>query len=134
MCSRGGFDARPSRRKLPGTGAVTDALVALARDNPDKALVMKYIGQLVMHGYGDPPHEFFDAHLARQIALHIFAAQFDIPRRRVAAMTGIGRWTLRNAVMAVDSRLDEPVFEAAYRRMARRALNLFHDQIRRAAA
>jgi len=82
----------------------------------------------------DPPHEFFDAHLARQVALHIFAAQFDVPRRRIAAMTGIGRWTLRNAVIAIDSRLDDPVFEAAYRRMARRALNLFHREIRQAAA
>lgn len=51
MFSRGGFDAKTSRRKLSGTEEAIDALVALAQDNPDKALVMKYIGQLVVDGY-----------------------------------------------------------------------------------
>jgi len=51
MFSRGGFDAKASRRKLPGTEDAVDALVALADGNPDKALVMKYIGQLVVDGY-----------------------------------------------------------------------------------
>lgn len=53
MFSRGGFDANASRRKLPGTEAAIDALVALADGNPDKALVMKYIGQLVVDGYAE---------------------------------------------------------------------------------
>ena len=53
MFSRGGFDAKASRRTLPGTEAAADALVALARDNPDKALVMKYIGQFVADGYAE---------------------------------------------------------------------------------
>lgn len=53
MFSRGGFDAKASRRKLPGTEEAIDALVMLARDNPDKALVMKYIGQLVADGYAE---------------------------------------------------------------------------------
>jgi hypothetical protein len=51
MFSRGGFDAKANRRKLPGDDEVVDALVALARGNPDKTLVMKYIGQLVVDGY-----------------------------------------------------------------------------------
>lgn len=51
MFSRGGFDARTSGGKLPGTEEAIDALVALARDNPDKALVMSYIGQLVADGF-----------------------------------------------------------------------------------
>jgi len=50
MFSRGGFDAKARRRKLPGSG---EALIALARDNPEKALVMKYIGQLVVDGYAE---------------------------------------------------------------------------------
>lgn len=53
MFSRGGFDAKVSRRKLPGTLETTNALIALAQDNPDKALVMKYIGQLVADGYAE---------------------------------------------------------------------------------
>ncbi|MGV1760779.1 hypothetical protein ACQZ6F_00085 [Rhizobium sp. A22-96] len=53
MFSRGGFDAKASRGKLPGTKEATDALVALAQDNADKALVMTYIGQLVADGYAE---------------------------------------------------------------------------------
>lgn len=53
MFSRGGFDAKASRRKLPGAEEAIDALVALAQDNPDKALVMNYIGQLVADGYAE---------------------------------------------------------------------------------
>ncbi|MCP4559389.1 MAG: hypothetical protein GY873_35270 [Bosea sp.] len=51
MFSRGGFDARTSGGKVPGTEEAIDAFVALARDNPDKALVMSYIGQLVADGF-----------------------------------------------------------------------------------
>lgn len=53
MFSRGGFDAKASGRKLPGAQEVIDALVALAQGNPDKALVMKHIGQLVADGYAE---------------------------------------------------------------------------------
>ncbi|HJS60176.1 MULTISPECIES: hypothetical protein [Ensifer] len=53
MFSRSGFDAKASRRKLPGTRKAIDALVALAQGNPDKALVMTYIGQLVLAGYAE---------------------------------------------------------------------------------
>jgi hypothetical protein len=53
MFSRGGFDAKASRPKLSGTQEAIDALVALAQDNPDKALVMKYVGQLVADGYAE---------------------------------------------------------------------------------
>ncbi len=53
MFSSGGFDAKASGRKLPGTERAIDALVALAQDNPDKALVMKYIGPLVADGYAE---------------------------------------------------------------------------------
>ncbi|MGX1790417.1 hypothetical protein ACWIGM_26960 [Bosea sp. NPDC055332] len=51
MFSRGGFGAKTSRRSLPGTQAAIAELVALARDNPDKALVMAHIGQLVANGF-----------------------------------------------------------------------------------
>lgn len=51
MFSRSGFDGKASRHRLPGTEAAVDALIALAKDNPDKALVMTYIGQLVADGF-----------------------------------------------------------------------------------
>ena len=51
MHSRGGFDARASRRRLPGTEEVIDALVSLAKSDPDKALIMTYVGKLVADGF-----------------------------------------------------------------------------------
>jgi hypothetical protein len=51
MVSRSGFGTRTSRRSLPETEAAISELVALARDNPDKALVMAHIGQLVADGF-----------------------------------------------------------------------------------
>ncbi|MGO4675514.1 hypothetical protein AB4Z40_21670 [Bosea sp. 2YAB26] len=51
MFSSGGFNARTSRRRLPGTEDAIGALVALAKDDPDKALVMSHIGQLVAGGF-----------------------------------------------------------------------------------
>lgn len=82
----------------------------------------------------DPPHEYFDAHLARQIAIHIFASRFDTPRRRIVAMTGLARSTVAGAIMTVDNRMDEPLFERCYRRMSLRAGDLFHDQLMKDAA
>lgn len=49
MFSRGGIDT--GRRGLPATEAMIDTLVAFARDSPDKALVMTYIGQFVADGF-----------------------------------------------------------------------------------
>lgn len=51
MSSHGRFDAKAGRRGLPPTGAVVDTLVAFAKDDPDKALVMTYIGRLVADGF-----------------------------------------------------------------------------------
>jgi hypothetical protein len=51
MFSSGGFNARTSWHNLPGAEEATDALVALAKDDPDKALVISSIGQLVAGGF-----------------------------------------------------------------------------------
>ena len=45
------FSRGTSRRRLLGTEEAIDALVALAKHDPDKALVMRYIGQLVADGF-----------------------------------------------------------------------------------
>lgn len=52
MISRGGFNPAAPRRKLSGTTA-SETLVALSQDQPDKALVMEYIGQLVADGHAE---------------------------------------------------------------------------------
>lgn len=45
------FSRGTSRRRLLGTEGAIDALVALAKHDPDKALVMTHIGQLVADGF-----------------------------------------------------------------------------------
>lgn len=51
MFSRGGFDAKADQREQAGIEEAIDSFVALAKDNPDKAHVMTYIGQLVADGF-----------------------------------------------------------------------------------
>ena len=50
MVSRGDCDAAVSRQRLLDTDEAVDAIVAPFKDNPDKALVVRYIGQLVCDG------------------------------------------------------------------------------------
>lgn len=82
----------------------------------------------------DPPHEWFDAALARQIAIHILAVKFDVPRRRIVKMQARQRTSISFALTAVERRLQDGTFEAAYRRMAARAHDLFMIEIQKAAA
>ena len=53
MVSRGGFNATTLRRKRLGAEKAVESLDALGADQPDKSLVMKYIGQLVADGYAE---------------------------------------------------------------------------------
>jgi hypothetical protein len=47
------FDAKTSGRRLCGTKAMRDAIAGLFQADPAKALVMKYIGQLVADGFAE---------------------------------------------------------------------------------
>jgi hypothetical protein len=51
MLTRGGFGAKTSRGKSRSTEESINEVVALAKGNPDKALVMTYIGRLVADGF-----------------------------------------------------------------------------------
>ncbi len=98
------------------------------------AAVKTGFSHLAMRDIINPPHEWFDAMLARQIAIHLVVTVFDVPKRRVVAMQARQRTAIAFAIRAVDARLDHPVFERAYKRMASRALALFHEKIEKAAA
>ncbi|HEV7307863.1 hypothetical protein [Ensifer sp.] len=50
MFSRGGSDAKGSRRKRPQPRETIDTLIARAKGNPAKALVLTCIGQLAIAG------------------------------------------------------------------------------------
>jgi hypothetical protein len=73
----------------------------------------------------DPPHQWFDAMLARQVALHLAHRLFDIPRRRVVDLTGRGRAGMRLAIITIDDRMNSEMFATAYRSWARHAQVLF---------
>lgn len=82
----------------------------------------------------DPPHEWFDAALARQIAIHILNVEFDVPRRRIVKMQARRRASISSAIVTVDRRLDDPVFMSAYRRISGKAMDLFMAEIQKVAA
>ncbi|AOT25346.1 hypothetical protein [Brucella pseudogrignonensis] len=82
----------------------------------------------------DPPSEWFDAILARQVAVHILASQFGVPRRRIVIMQARRRSAVATAIRTIDARLECPVFHRAYLRMANRAADLFNQELEKAAA
>ena len=79
-----------------------------------------------------PPHGWFDALLARQIAIRIVATDFDVPRRRVATSIGRNRGRVFACITAVNRRLADPVFAAAYDRMASLALEHYARDLQHA--
>lgn len=71
------------------------------------------IGQII-----DPPHEWFDAALARQVVIHLMVRIFLIPKRRVVEHQERSREAVNRALRTIDARLEAPRFEAHYCRMA----------------
>lgn len=65
-----------------------------------------------------PPHQWFDAALARQIALHLLVTRFDVPKRAVAEELERSREAVNRALRTIDDRLQYPDFQDAYSAMA----------------
>jgi len=65
-----------------------------------------------------PPHRWFDAALARQIALHIMVNRFDIPKRRLALELQRSRESVTRALSTVTERLQNEAFSDSYEQMA----------------
>ncbi|MDO6967024.1 hypothetical protein [Rhizobium alvei] len=53
----------------------------------------------------EPPHEYFDAALARQIVIHLMNQFFAWPRRRIAEHSGRSRESIHRAIRTIDDRL-----------------------------
>lgn len=68
-----------------------------------------------------PPHHWFDAALARQIALHLLVQHFDVPKRAVAQELERSREAVNRALRTIDERLQYPEFQDAYSAMAESA-------------
>ena len=64
-----------------------------------------------------PPHHWFDAALARQIALYIMHKEFEIPRRRIALELERSREAILRAMNTVDERMLNEQFAENYEAM-----------------
>ena len=84
---------------------------------------------LPVHDIIDPPHSYFDAALARQIAIHLLVRRFHIPKRRVVEMQARSREAVNRALRTVDDRLSIIPFAAAYARMEAAAHEFYSEQI-----
>lgn len=80
-----------------------------------------------------PPHRYFDAALARQVAVHLMVNQFCWPRRRVYLETLHNRGTIGRGLQVIDERLQSVKFENHYRTIAARASDLLAARICEAA-
>ncbi len=72
----------------------------------------------------DPPHEWFDAALARQIAMHLVIREFGWPKRRVVEMEDRSREAINRALRTIDARISHDRFASHYQTMAERAREL----------
>lgn len=86
------------------------------------AAVAEGFPHLAVHDIIEPPHDMFDAALARQVVLHLMVGQFGLPKRRVTLMQERSREAINRALATIDNRLCEPAFETHYRSIADRAL------------
>ena len=69
----------------------------------------------------DPPPEWFDAILARQIVMHLLIREFGWPTRRVALMEERCRCAIKRALRIVDARIAHDRFAIHYQATAERA-------------
>lgn len=81
----------------------------------------------------NPPHDQFDAALARQIVLHVVVRHFDWPKRRVVEQEQRSREALNRALRTIDERLTAPRFAAIYRRIIWRVEALVTSKLEAAA-
>lgn len=69
----------------------------------------------------DPPHDWFDAALARQVVMHLMVREFEWPKRRVVECENRSREAINRALRTIDERLLTPRFDTHYRSMAHQA-------------
>jgi len=77
----------------------------------------------------DPPHDWFDAALARQVVLHLMVLEFNLPKRRVVASQGRSREAVNRALSTINERLECPVFAAHYGQIAEAAVSRYQFQL-----
>lgn len=81
----------------------------------------------------EPPHVWFDAALARQIAQHVLIRHFGQPKRRVCEEQGRRRERINHALNTIDDRLEDPTFAARYREIVAKAEDIYSAKWKAAA-
>lgn len=76
--------------------------------------VQTCFGHLSKEDIAHPPHRWFDAALARQIAIHILHNEFDIPRRQIVRELQRSRESVFRAMKVVDDRKMNGDFAESY--------------------
>lgn len=88
------------------------------------AAVAEGFPHLAMRDIVEPPHEWFDAALARQIVMHLVIYEFGWPKRRVVEVEERSREAINRALRTINRRLEHPKFALHYRAMKVRAREL----------
>ena len=76
---------------------------------------------LAMADIVEPPHQWFDAALARQVVLHLMVYEFGWPKRRVVEVEERSREAMNRALRTINRRLEFPRFAQHYQLMKERA-------------
>ena len=85
------------------------------------AAVREGFPHLAIRDIVEPPHQWFDAALARQVVIHLMVTEFKWPKRRVVEVEDRSREAINRALRTIDRRLETPRFTTHYRVMAERA-------------
>jgi hypothetical protein len=76
---------------------------------------------LAMSDIVDPPHEWFDAALARQVVLHLMIYEFHWPKRRVVEIEERSREAINRGLRTINHRMEYPRFAQHYQSIKERA-------------
>lgn len=79
---------------------------------------------LAMRDIVDPPHQWFDAALARQIVMHLMVYEFGWPKRRVVEIEERSREAINRALRTINDRMRYDRFAGQYLKMTERARSL----------
>jgi hypothetical protein len=93
------------------------------------ASVREGFPHLTVRDIVDPPHRWFDAALARQIAMHLMIREFGWPKRRVVEMEDRSREAVNRALRTIDERIANERFAQHYQTMAERARSLLFMRV-----
>lgn len=118
--------AKRAKRTRKPMGARMDALLAGAEFTHAAFRasiegVHEQMGHLTVEQICEPPREWLDAALARQIAIHLTVNRFAVQKRRIAIELERSREAINRALRTVDERLAHDAFADRYEAMAERA-------------